>query len=208
MLVSAGEAGALSDDEIRDHLVTMLFAGHETTAIALTYALGLLATHPDEQERVLEEVRGPDELSARTALPHTDRVVRETLRLYPPAYMLHRQTTAKDTVAGYEVPAETRVVLPAWAIHRSDRYYDDPGAFRPVRWSPEMREALPEYAYFPFGGGKRQCVGRRFALLELRLAIATILRSVRLEATPATELTPTAALTARPDGPVWVRIRR
>ncbi|WP_162354475.1 cytochrome P450 [Natrialba swarupiae] len=207
-LLSAGESGTLSDDEIRDHLVTMLLAGHETTAIALTYALGLLATHPDERKRVLEEVRAVDELTPQTNLPRTDRVVRESLRLYPPTYMLFRQTTKPDTVAGYEVPAGTRVVLSQWAIHRSDRYYDDPLAFRPGRWTSEMRESLPEYAYFPFGGGARQCIGRRFALLELRLVLARILRSVRLEATPETELSPTPALTSRPESPVWVRVRR
>ncbi len=140
-LLSAGESGTLSDDEIRDHLVTMLLAGHETTAIALTYALGLLATHPDERKRVLEEVRAVDELTPQTNLPRTDRVVRESLRLYPPTYMLFRQTTKPDTVAGYEVPAGTRVVLSQWAIHRSDRYYDDPLAFRPGRWTSEMRES-------------------------------------------------------------------
>lgn len=207
-LLSAGEAGSITDREVRDHLVTMLLAGHETTAIALTYTLGLLATHPDELDRVRAEVREPADLTPGTDLPRTDRAIREALRLYPPAYMLHRRTVEPDTVAGYEVPADTRVVLPQWSIHRSDRYYDDPLAFRPERFEPERRHDRPAFAYFPFGGGERQCIGRRFALLELRLAVATILRSVRLEATPETELTPTPALTCRPDGPVWLRVGR
>ncbi|WP_165875319.1 cytochrome P450 [Natrarchaeobius chitinivorans] len=207
-LLTAGESGALSDAEIRDHLVTMLLAGHETTAIALTYTLGLLASHPDERERVLEEVRAPAELTPRTELPHTDRAIREALRLYPPTYMLYRETATTDTVAGYEISEGTRVCLSQWAVHRNDRYYDDPLEFRPGRWTPEMRESLPEYAYFPFGGGPRQCIGRRFALLELRLCLARILRSVRIESVPETELTPTPALTSRPDGPVPVRVRR
>lgn len=208
-LLSAADAGALTEDDVRDQLVTMLLAGHETTAIALTYALALLATHPDEQERAVEEVRAVDgDLSPDTPLPHTDRVVRETLRLYPPAYVLFRQTTTADTVAGYEIPEGTRVVLPQWGIHRDDRYYDDPLEFRPDRWTAELREELPDFAYFPFGGGPRQCIGRRFALLELRLTIAAILRSVRLEETSETEISPTPALTARPDGPVWLRVRR
>lgn len=208
-LLSAAESGALTEQDVRDQLVTMLLAGHETTAIALTYALASLAAHPDERERVLGEVRGVDgDLSPDTPLPHTDRVVRETLRLYPPAYMLFRQTTTTDTVAGYEVPEGTRVVLPQWGIHRDDRYYDDPLEFRPDRWTVELREKLPDFAYFPFGGGPRQCIGRRFALLELRLTLAAILRSVRLEATSSTEISPTPALTARPKGPVWLRVRR
>ncbi len=207
-LLAAGESGVLSDAEIRDHLVTMLFAGHETTAIGMAYTLGLLATHPDEQDRVITEVRTPEELSPQTALPHTDRVIREALRLYPPAYMLFRQTTTTDVVAGYDIPAGTRVALPQWSIHRSDRYYDDPLEFRPDRWDPETGEDRPEFAYFPFGGGQRQCIGRRFALLELRLCLARILRSVRLEPTPETALSPTPALTSRPDGPVWARVRR
>ncbi|MFH5801745.1 cytochrome P450 [Haladaptatus sp. CMAA 1911] len=206
-LLSAEEAGSLSDTEIRDHLVTMLFAGHETTAIGLTYALGLLATNPEQQERVINEVRKPESLSPQTNLPYTDRVIRETLRLYPPAYTLFRQTVTADTVAGYDIPAGTRVVLPQWAIHRSERYYDDPHEFQPDRWT-EMSETHPEFAYFPFGGGERQCIGRRFALLELRLTLATLLRSVRFEATSDTELSPTPALTCRPSEPVWLRIRR
>ncbi|MCU4743225.1 cytochrome P450 [Natronoglomus mannanivorans] len=207
-LLSAADAGALTETDVRDQLLTMLLAGHETTAIALTYALALLATHPDEQERVVREVREADDLSSETPLPQTDRVVREALRLYPPVYMLFRQTTTADTVAGYEIPAGTRVVLPQWGIHRDGRYYDDPLAFRPDRWTAELRAELPDFAYFPFGGGPRQCIGRRFALLELRLALATVLREVRLESTSSTDLSPAPALTARPEGPVWLRVRR
>ncbi|XVH33248.1 cytochrome P450 (plasmid) [Haloferacaceae archaeon DSL9] len=206
-LVSAEVSGVLSDAEIRDHLVTMLFAGYETTAIALTYTLGLLATNPDTQNRVINEVRELEKLSPRTKLPHTDRVIREALRLYPPAYMLYRQTVIADTVAGYEIPAGTRVVLPQWAIHRSDRYYDNPHRFQPDRWT-KLTDTHPEFAYFPFGGGERQCIGRRFALLELRLTLAQFLRAVRFERTSETVLSPTPALTCRPSGPVWLRVRR
>lgn len=205
-LVDAVNEGPLSDEKIHDQLVTMLFAGHETTATALTYTLGLLATHPKKQARVVEEVREPAELTPETELPYTDRVIREALRLYPPAFMLFRETTEPDTVKGYEIPAGMRIVLPQWAVHRSERYYDDPLAFRPERWRGD--DDRPEYAYFPFGGGKRQCIGRRFALLELRLTLATALRSVRVETTDDTDLSPTPALTTTPNGPVWLRVQR
>ncbi|MFC7232497.1 cytochrome P450 [Saliphagus sp. GCM10025308] len=205
-LLAAADGGAMSDEQVRDHLLTMLLAGHETTAIALTYAMALLATHPDEQARVLEEVREPETVDASTALPRTDRAIQETLRLYPPTYLLFRQAVVDDVVAGYEIPAGTRICLPQWGIHRDERLFDAPRSFRPDRWLEP--DAYPDFAYFPFGGGPRACIGRRFALLELRLALATILRTVSLEATPETQWSPTPALTSRPDGPVPVRVRR
>lgn len=205
-LIAARESGALTDSEIRDHLVTMLFAGHETTAIALTYTVGLLATHPEIQQQVIQEVRAPDRITPQTDLPLTNRVIQESLRLYPPTYALFRQTTAEDTAAGYRIPAGERVVISQWSIHRSSQYYTDPLEFRPDRWQPERADGRHEFAYFPFGGGERQCIGRRFALLELRLTLATMLRSVRFESVPETELSPTPALTSRPEGPVWVEV--
>ncbi|WP_114577110.1 cytochrome P450 [Saliphagus sp. LR7] len=205
-LLSAMGAGEITESEVRDQLLTVLLAGHETTAVALTYTLASLATHPAEYDRIAREVRSAGELSARTDLPRTDAAVREALRLYPPSYLLFRQTERSDTVAGYRIPADTRVVCPQWAIHRDPRYYDAPTAFRPGRWSKDRER--PDFAYFPFGGGKRACIGRRFALLELRLAVASILRSVDLEATSDTEPSPTPALTCRPDGPVPLRVRR
>lgn len=207
-LLSAGESESLSDTEIQDHLITMLFAGHETTAIALTYTLGLLARHEDAQQRVHEEVTDETQFSVQKELPWTERVIKESLRLYPPVYMLFRETTEPDTVAGYQIPAGTRVVLPSWAIHRSKRYYEEPKSFRPERWSDEMEASLPEFAYFPFGGGKRQCIGRQFALAELKVAVATILKAVRLVPTPEMQLDPKPALTCRPDGPIWINMNR
>lgn len=205
-LLSGVEAGELTETEVRDQLLTVLLAGHETTAVALTYTLASLATHPKEYDRVAREARSADRLSATTDLPRTDAAVREALRLYPPSYLLFRQAERPDTVAGYRIPADTRVVLPQWAIHRDPRYYDEPTTFRPDRWSEDRDR--PDYAYFPFGGGERACLGRRFALLELRLAVAAILRSVDLEATPDTEPSPTPALTCRPGGPVPLRVRQ
>lgn len=205
-LLAAGDSEEVPEAAIRDQLVTMLFAGHETTASALTYTLGLLATHPEEQRRVREELSEAELRAGDPTLPHTERVIRESLRLYPPAYLLFRETTEPDTVAGHGIQAGTRVALPTWGIHRSSRYYEEPGSFRPDRWREDG--SIPEFAYFPFGGGKRQCIGRRFALLELKLAIAEFLRAVRLEPMPETELSPAPALTARPEGPVWLCVRR
>lgn len=205
-LLSAMETGEIDEEAVRDQLLTVLVAGHETTAVALTYTLASLATHPAEYDRVAGEVRSGGELSTTTEFPRTDAAVREALRLYPPSYMLFRRTTEPDTVAGHRIPADTRVVCPQWAIHRDPRYYDEPTAFRPDRWSADRDR--PDYAYFPFGGGSRACLGRRFALLELRLAVAAILRAVDLEPTPETEISPTPALTCRPEGPVALRVRR
>ena len=197
----AGAATTMTDEEIRDQLVTLIFAGHDTTASALSLAFYELARHPAVRERVHAEA---DRLDGRPtaddldALPVTERVVRETLRLYPPVYVLPRETTRGVAVDGYRIPAGAPVWLGVRQVQRDARFFDDPETFRPGRWDG-LRESIPDFAYAPFGGGPRLCLGRQFALAEAKLALATVCRRYRLE--PTVDGSP-AGGAALPDPPL------
>ncbi|WP_134672376.1 cytochrome P450 [Halorussus marinus] len=204
LLSTLVESGA-GDEEIRDQLITFLLAGHETTALALTYALFLLGTHPDEQARVADEIRDLDRPPALgDDLPRTDRAIREAMRLYPPVPVVMREAVGDDAVAGCDVPAGALVLCSQWATHRRPAFYDDPEAFRPERWIDDER---PAYAYFPFGGGPRQCIGRRFALVEARLVLASVLRRFRVRTAAPAELDLVASMTLAPADTVELALR-
>ncbi|WP_255192383.1 cytochrome P450 [Natronobeatus ordinarius] len=203
----------LTDEEVRDNLITFTFAGHETTSLALTYTFVLLATHDDVRARLEAELE--DVLDGSTpgfedvpALEYTDRVVTEAMRLYPPAYMLFRKATEDAVVGGYELPEGSIVALPTYAIHHDGRFYDEPDAFRPERWADGYEAELPEYAYFPFGGGPRHCIGMRFARLELALVVATLVQRLEFDllSDPEPALSPGATL--QPASDVRVRVRK
>jgi cytochrome P450 len=223
-LVAAAELGALDDGELLDNAVTFLFAGHETSALGLTYALYSLADAPEFQARVHAEVAAldgdPDPADLREC-PALTAAVDEALRLYPPVHSFFREPTEPVELGGYRVPAGVVLTLSPWTVHRDGRWWTDPETYRPERWlretdggevvhgddasGPAVGER-PEHAFFPFGGGPRHCIGMRFARQELRLAIATLLRRVRLEPVTA-ELSLRASANTRPDGPVRVRVR-
>ncbi len=179
-----------SPTEISDQLLTFLLAGHETTATALTYAWWLLAADDDARaslDRELDVVCGDRDptVADLRSLSVTEAISREALRLYPPLPFLHREPHEPTTIGGYRVEPETTVQLNMYGIHRNDRWWDAPETFRPDRWLDDDRSAVvdgdrPEYAYFPFGGGPRHCIGMRFAMTELQLSLATIARRVDL----------------------------
>ena len=202
----------LSEAEIRDNLITFTFAGHETTSLVLTYTFLTLTQHADVRTRLeeeLEEVLGGRAPSFEdvTRLEYTDRVLREVMRLYPPAYIIFRKPTSDVTIGGYEIPEGSVLSLPQYQIHRDARFYDEPEAFRPDRWREEIDDTRPEYAYFPFGGGARHCIGMRFAMLELTVVLATLWQrfDVELCSDPEPELEPGATL--QPAEDVRVRLR-
>ncbi|WP_440764599.1 cytochrome P450 [Natronorubrum sp. DTA7] len=222
MLIAATADGGMDDRTLRDNVVTFLFAGHETTALGLTYALHSLATEPDEQATVRDAIAefgdpatDPDGAAAPDALPAVDRVVDETLRLYPPVHVFFREPARSVDLLGTRVPAGTVLALSPWTCHRDPRWWDDSESFRPDRWTKSMGEgrdrgpasesSRPEYAYFPFGGGRRHCIGMRFALLELRVTLAVLLSRYRFS--PVTEtLSFAPSATLQPDGPVRLRV--
>ncbi|SIQ71672.1 Cytochrome P450 [Haladaptatus litoreus] len=176
----------MSDEALRDEMATFLFAGHETTVLALTYCWYLLSEHSEVREKLNHELDSVLDGDTPTMadiekLEYTDEVVREALRLYPPAYVVFRQTKEDVEIGGYRVPAGTTLTLPLFVIHTDDRWYDDPEQFRPERWTTEFEDSLPDYAYFPFGGGPRHCIGMRFANTEIRLVLATIAQHVEFD---------------------------
>ena len=188
LLVGLREAGvggeALSDDRLRDQVVTMIFAGHDTTATTIAFAFYALATHPDVRGRFHAEVDalgGPPTIDDLDDLDVTERIVTESLRLYPPVYTVPRETTTDVTVDGYRIPEGSPTWLTIDQLHRDPRFYDDPSAFRPSRWDGDLRERIHDFAYVPFGGGPRRCIGRQFALLEAKLALAAIGREYHLD---------------------------
>ncbi|UPM44350.1 cytochrome P450 [Halocatena salina] len=186
-------ADAMDEDTVRDQLVTFLFAGHETTALALTYALWLLSGHPAVSERVRAE---------RKTAPET--VIKETLRLYPPTYLIYRETQHDVALGGYRISRGTTLQLPAYTVHRDPRWWNEPDAFVPDRWNETTDR--PEYAYFPFGGGPRHCIGIRFAMTELNIALTELLQ--RLEFERITEsLTPSPNALLEP-GQVMMRVHQ
>ncbi len=214
MLLSARDESGdrMSEKLVRDELMTFLNAGHETTASALTFAWTLLSDHPSADARLHEEldaVLGGDPPTAAdlSDLTYLDRVLTEAMRLYPPVPSVPREASRDVELGGYEVPAGTTVVASQWAIHRDERFYDDPAAFRPERWADGLDDRLPRFAYFPFGGGPRRCIGEQFALLEAKLAVATLAQRYRLERTDDAPVDPAVSVTTRPASEIEVVVR-
>jgi len=209
ILVGFVEASDLTVEEFRDNMVTFLFAGHETTALGLTYTLLCLAQHPDEQATLRSEVDSVCDGSVTAGdLPELERmehVIDEALRLYPPVYMFFRETTRDVTLQGYDIPAGTTLVLPQWAVHRDPEWWEDPGAFRPDRFAGESDH--PEYAYFPFGGGPRHCIGMRFARMEMKTVLATIISEYSFELASDPEPDLIASTNLKPDEPIKIELQ-
>jgi len=210
-----GEA-TLSHDEVRDNMIALLLAGHDTSATALTYAWFLLSKHPRARDRLhaeLEAVLGGTAPSPEDvfSLPYTEAVVKETLRLYPPSFAVLREPTEDVEIGGHRVAEGTTVMCPQWICHRDGRYFAHPHEFWPGRWvddedGPGIGEEIPEYAYFPFGGGPRHCLGMRFAMMELQLVIATMAQRVDLELIAPEDPTPSASITTRPRETIRMRV--
>jgi cytochrome P450 len=213
-LLSARDADsgeAMNEQQVRDEALIFLLAGHETTSTALTFTLDLLGRHPDEQERVHAELartlggRLPSADDAH-GLARTAMVVKEAMRLYPPAYATGRRAEAADEIDGYRIPEGANVVVSPWATHRHPGFWDDPETFDPERFAPEREADRHPYAYFPFGRGPRACIGSNFAMLESLIAVAALLQRFRIRsATAAVELD-TAGITLRPVGAVPIAL--
>jgi cytochrome P450 len=201
----------LSDRQIRDEVMTMFLAGHETTANSLAWTWLLLGQHPPIQDRVREEAQRVFGGRTPTAadvprLELCERVVRESLRLYPPAYVIGRRPLEDTTIGGRLVRANTNVLMSQWVVHRDPRWFAAPLTFDPDRWAEGLASRLPKYAYFPFGGGPRVCIGSSFALFEAPLVLAMIAERFRLEllTPPPVKILP--AVTLRPGQPIEFRV--
>ena len=202
---------AFSHDELRDQIATMILAGHETTAVALFWALTLLAAAPDAQHRIAVEAADLD-LSAEHAtealpqLPFTRAVLSETLRLYPPAFVIVRQAIAADQCDGIDIPRGAVAMMAPWVLHRHHKLWRDPDAFDPSRFLPDAPPP-PRFAYLPFGTGPRVCVGAQFALTEATLALAALTRTFHIAREDATPVLPVAIVTTQPDHAPPFRLR-
>lgn len=193
----------MSDQQVRDEVMTLLFAGHETTSNLLAWTWFLLATHPEVEQRLQAELdavlggRLPT-VEDLAHLPYGHRVLEETLRLYPPAWSLARKALAEDDLGGYVLPASTIILMSPYVTHRHPAFWEEPERFDPDRFTPERVAVRPRYAYFPFGGGPRQCIGNTFALMEAHLILATVAQRYRLRLVPDHPVEPQALLTLRP----------
>ncbi len=202
----------MSDDMIADNLATFLFAGHETTAKALTWTLYLLARAPEWQERLHDELYatiGTDPIDGGTIakLPTMSRVLKESMRLYPPAPVMTRVNAEDVEIGGKQIPSPTLVVIPIFAIHRHRSLWQDPDRFDPDRFLPENEARYPRTQFMPFGYGQRVCIGSSFAILEATAILATVLRSVRFEWDGRHAPEPVSRVTLRPKGGMPLIIR-
>ncbi|WP_262180449.1 cytochrome P450 [Haloarcula laminariae] len=210
LLLSLDEA-TMSRERLGHQLLTFLVAGHDTTALTLTYAWFLLGHHPERQRKLHDELDsvlgGADPTPADLfELPYLDDVLTEVLRLYPPAFTTFRQPTESVTLGRYDIDQDAQLTIPQWLVHRDGRWYDDPDAFRPERWTDAFESQLPDYAYYPFGGGPRHCIGMRFARMEAKLAIATLAGRYRFETVTDPPLDLAMRITLSPTKPVEVRV--
>jgi cytochrome P450 len=200
-----GDGGGMTDRQLRDEALTLFLAGHETTANALAWTWHLLAHHPDAEARLHAELdavlagRLPaaDDLPR---LPYTRAVLAESMRLYPPAWTIGREPLEEFEAGGYRIRAGSVVLVSPWITHRDPRWWTEPGRFDPERWTPEREAEQPRFAYFPFGGGPRKCIGEGFAWTEGILVLATLAQRWRLRHAPGTQVGRQPLITLRPTG--------
>jgi cytochrome P450 len=197
----------LSDQELRDQAVTIIGAGYETTTQALAWTWYLLARHPEIENKLHAEISNV--LGGRTPtaedlpkLKYTLMVFQEAMRLYPPAWAISRAAIERDEIGGYRVPAGSEILLLPYITHRHPKYWERGEEFYPEHFLPEKVSARPRFAYFPFGGGPRQCIGNNFALMEAQLIIATVAQKYRLRLADERKIEPEASVTLRPRGGV------
>jgi cytochrome P450 len=216
MLLNAQDAddgSRMTARQVRDEVMTLFLAGHETTAMALSWTWYLLSRHPEVDARLADELRSVlgGRLPSVADLPkltYTEMIVNESMRLYPPAYGIAREAVNPSEVAGYPIAPGLIVIMPTWVVQRDGRWFDEPEVFRPERWADGLASRLPRFAYFPFGGGPRQCIGNAFALMEAALILAAIAQRFRLTLEPGQRVTPTPYVTLRPEPGLRMRLAR
>jgi cytochrome P450 len=216
MLMSARDEdtkASMSDAQLRDELMTLVLAGHETTGNALSWTFYLLSRHPDVARRLKGEVDAvlgerPPALDDLPHLAYTRQVIDEALRLYPPAWIVERQALAHDEVGGFAIEKGAVVGVSPWSIHRSTKLWDNPEGFDPERFRPEAIAARPKLAYLPFGAGPRFCIGNAFALMEIQIIVAMIAQRFVLDLVPGHPVVPDPLVTLRPRHGVRMTLRR
>ena len=202
----------MSDTQLRDEVMTIFLAGHETTALALGWTWLLLSRYPAVRRRLQAELAEvlsgrPPEVDDLRRLGYVEQVVKESLRLFPPAWIISRNAIHPDRIGGYDIPEETIIFASPYVTHRLPRLWDNPEGFDPDRFAPGAVESLPPFAYFPFGGGPRQCIGNSFAMMELVLVVTTLAQRCRLDLAPGQAPGLLPSITLRPTAPITM-VRR
>ncbi len=207
-----GDGGSMTDLQLRDECLTIILAGHETTANALTWTWMLLSKNPEAEAEMHAELDalggklpGLDDLPK---LKYTEMVLAESMRLYPPAWAMGRQALEDHNFGEFFVPKDSMVLCSQWVMHKDHRFYPDPMKFVPQRWTVEAKASRPKFSYFPFGAGPRQCIGESFAWMEGVLLLATIAQQWKLRLEPGHRIVPQPAITLRPKNGVIMRIER
>lgn len=204
LLLTVDENGSgMTDKQIRDEIVTLFLAGHETTANALDWTWYLLAKHPEAEKQLHEELdrvlQGtPPEMADLKRLPYTEQVIKESMRLYPPIWNMSRQAMADVEIGGYIIPKGSEVNTVTYVMHHDPRWWDEPERFIPERFSPEAEKQTPKMAYLPFSSGPRVCIGNSFAMMEARLILATIAGRFRLTMPDSVQVQIEALIALRP----------
>ncbi len=203
----------LSRQQIRDEIITFFLAGHETTALALSWTWYLLSQHPQVEEQLHEELETvlggvAPSYQSLNSLTYCEKVIQEAMRLYPPAYVLGREPIQPYQLRGFTLPPGSTIFICQWVVHRDPRFFTNPEAFEPERWTNTFSRNLPEFAYFPFGGGPRYCIGRYFAMMEAKLLLATIAQRYRLALVPGHPVVPLTSVTLRPKHGVKMVVRK
>jgi cytochrome P450 len=207
------DGSRMTDQQLHDEAMTIVLAGHETTALALSWAWYLLSEHRETRERLATELdqvlvdRAPT-LSDVPKLRFAEAVILESMRLYPPIFGIGRETSVACEIGGHALPAGANVYMLPWVVQRDPRFFDAPEEFRPERWLDGLRERLPRFAYFPFGGGPRLCIGQSFAMLEAQLVLSSIARAWVLDLIPGHPVVPQPTLTVRPKYGLRMQLRR
>ncbi len=201
----------MNNQQLRDEVMTLFVAGHETTANALSWTLYLLALHPgelkkcqDEIDRVLKD-RDPV-FTNLNHLAYLTMVIEESMRLYPPAWVIGRKTVMPDTLGGYHFGRGHNMLISPFALHRDKRFWNEPAKFIPERFTPDEVKKRPKFAYIPFGGGPRLCIGNNFAMMELQIVLAMLLKRFHITPDPGRTPVPEPLITLRPGGGMWLTL--
>lgn len=201
----------MSNEQLRYEVMTIFIAGHETTANALTWAFYLLAQNPQVVQKLKAEVADVTQGNPLTFdhlknLQYTRRVIEETMRVYPPAWIIGRKTIADDEIGGYHIPAGTNCLIPTISIHHSAKFWPDPEKFDPERFAPENIKEHQRFTYFPFGGGPRLCIGNNFAMMEMQVVLASIMQKYHLIFGERAEINLDPLITLRPDKNIYLKL--
>jgi cytochrome P450 len=212
MLIDAQDEGdTMTDEQIRDEVMTLIFAGHETVSCGLVWSLYLLSLHAEAARKLHDEVDSvlsgrPPTVDDLPKLSYTWMVIREALRLYPPVWPIARAPIQDDAIGGYHVPAGSMMLVLPYLTHRHPDFWQNPEGFEPERFTPEAMSELPRFAYFPFSGGPRKCIGDYFAEMELQLVVATLAQHVTLHLLPGATTVPVPGITLRPRDPIPMKV--